>query len=98
MIDISSGSSKEIINNIKNIEYELFKFNRNFFFKDRWLVFNKIDKINIGCSKKFMYSLLKKINKNKYRRICFLSSKKKAGIDYMKNSTKNHVKYDHGIF
>jgi len=79
VIDISTSYSKSNLEiNMLMIMKELRFFNDNFFYnKDIWLVFNKIDIVNIFKLRYDLLLLLKKLN---YKKIFYISSCKYIGL------------------
>ncbi|QJC30183.1 Obg family GTPase CgtA [Enterobacteriaceae endosymbiont of Plateumaris sericea] len=89
LVDISDKNEMNIINNIDIINNELKKFNQNLFFKEQWLVFNKIDLLK--NNKKIDIYIKKILIKFKYiKKYYLISSKNKIGI---KNLCCNIFKY-----
>lgn len=79
IVDISSQNINYIIKNIINIQNEIKKYNNKLYKKNRWLIFNKSDLINIKKSIKLSSIIIKKINWDKKHFI--ISSKKNTGIN-----------------
>jgi GTP-binding protein len=83
MLDVSYSSMEEIINNVNVIEYEMLIFNKKFFFKNKWIVFNKIDKVRKDHFESFLKFLLPSISRRRYTKIFFTSSKKSLGLSHL---------------
>jgi GTP-binding protein len=85
MIDISYNSLFEILNDINSLELELFKFNKRLFFKKRYLVFNKMDKYQEKQTILLLKNLITVIDKEKYEKAYFISSKSPIGLNIVSN-------------
>lgn len=80
VLDFSNDNIKNIINNLCLLEYELLIFNKNFFFKKRYIIVNKADKIKKDKFLYFLKYLLNCINKKKYAKILIFSNHSKRNI------------------
>ncbi|CAL4323480.1 GTPase ObgE/CgtA [Buchnera aphidicola (Eriosoma grossulariae)] len=79
IIDISSNDIKLIINDIRIIITEIKQYNMQLYQKPRWLVFNKIDLLNIEQIKSKINKILKNIIPKP--KVYLISSLKKIGTD-----------------
>ena len=86
VVDISYCSISEVMNNINTMEYELFLFNKRFFFKRICLIFNKIDKLSKAHFTCFVKLLLIRLNKIRYERIFFTSCRNRHSLKFIQQS------------
>lgn len=90
LVDISSINQNNPIENIKIIDKEIKKYSEKLTKKNKWLVFNKIDLLNVSTRTKYINTIIKKLKwKKKYY---LISSLKKIGIKELCIDIMNFIK------
>jgi len=61
LVDISSADVEQIVTDITSIEEELNEFSNDLSMKPRWLVFNKIDRLNHDCYQSYCSAVVNRL-------------------------------------
>lgn len=85
VVDISYVSIEEIINNLNVLSYELYVFNKMYFFKKRYIIINKIDKIESNLVVNFIKVIFARLNRENYCKVICTSMLNKNTLSFCKD-------------